>query len=183
MMRKKNLRVFLPLILILASCSKRPVFDDSVAVPGIYVEASGYVLFMRRDFIYRLCDAKECVEDKWDYTDYGEPVENLSPSAYLSTVRHSRSIVLKHLFKTKLGLKMDFDVNFRQLRTMDTIKNREEYLQTYKNEVFDRRMMETGDRKDDLNTLVLECEDEDFWLGLGFGGFKGCGFLKMTSFK
>lgn len=55
---------------ILTGCNKNPLgLDDPVGVPGIYVDASGYDIFMLPDFIYRLCDAKDCVDGKWQYQE------------------------------------------------------------------------------------------------------------------
>jgi hypothetical protein len=102
---------FKPLMIIicalLSACGGQRFkqFKDELGAPGIYVDPSGYVIFIKKDMRYAACDKDQCVEGPWEYQaasdDPGYPEIKVF-------------ITLIDIFKTKFGEKMERDAVYGQ---------------------------------------------------------------------
>jgi hypothetical protein len=178
------------LVSILASCGQRRLdFDDPVGVPGIYTDTSGYVIFIRTDGKYRLCDMQDCIDGKWKYqTDKvitlaeKRALQAAEPSTYINMNPYSRQILLIDIYKTKLGLRMEYDVAARQEEDNGGTVDPEVVMKRYKEYFVDYRMNDAPSERFSLSTVVSHCAALILAPCLGFG-YRDGGFRKVASFK
>jgi hypothetical protein len=178
------------LVSILASCGQpRLDFDDPVGVPGIYTDTSGYVIFIRTDGKYRLCDMQDCIDGKWKYqTDKvitvaeKRALQAAEPSRYVDMNPYSRQILLIDIYKTKLGLRMEYDVAARQQKNDGGTVDPEVVMKLYKEYIVHLRMINDPSERFSLSTKVRHCAVLILAPCLGFG-YRDNGFRKVASFK
>jgi hypothetical protein len=102
---------FKPLLIImcalLSACGGQRFkqFKDELGAPGIYVDPSGYVIFIKKDMRYAACDKDQCVEGDWEYQGVSKIPEH---------PEFKVSITLIDIFKTKFGQKMERDAIYGQ---------------------------------------------------------------------
>jgi hypothetical protein len=179
------------LVSILASCGQPMLdFDDPVGVPGIYTDTSGYVIFIRTDGQYRLCDMQDCIDGKWKYqTDKvitlaeKRALQAAEPSTYINMKPYSRQILLIDIYKTKLGLRMEYDVAAQQEKDDGGTVDLEEVMKLYKEYYVHYRMNNDPSERFSLSTTVRHCVAPLILAPcLGFG-YRNDGFRKVASFK
>jgi hypothetical protein len=123
---------------------------DPLAAEGIYVQESGYLIMLRPNKTYEVCDMTECV------TGVLETYHHAHNDSYLyPEVRHSVS--LKYLFKTDLGLRLELDTAFDQSYYQ---RSPERVAEFSKNEQFLR---------DVIDVRIHAPVDERFDLSAGIG--------------
>ncbi len=92
---------------LLSACSDQRFkqFKDEFGAPGIYVDPSGYVIFIKTDMRYKACDKDQCVEGNWEYQGVSKIPEHPEVKVYIALI---------DIFKTKFGEKMERDSVYGQ---------------------------------------------------------------------
>ncbi len=103
-------------------------FKDEFGAPGIYVDPSGYVIFIKKDMRYKACDKDQCVEGDWEYQGVSKNPEHPEVKVYIALI---------DIFKTKFGEKMERDAIYGQYTRAN-----------YSYEMYDRRV------RSDYNSVV-----------------------------
>jgi hypothetical protein len=88
----------------LSDCRSSPQLSDRLGAPGIYAQPSGHLLILRPTQQYELCNATNCITGSW--FERKIPPSN-DPYPVYPEMR--KTIILKNIFKTPLGLQLEFD--------------------------------------------------------------------------
>jgi hypothetical protein len=93
---------------LIGSSVPSPELTTPLAIEGVYVEKSGYVIMMRPSMQYEVCDKSECIIGKWN--------RNIIERDGTISEYQSEEInaVLENLFRTPLGARLELDTVFDQ---------------------------------------------------------------------
>jgi hypothetical protein len=86
-------------------------FRNPAAAPGVYVDAKGYVIMLRKTMRYRLCDVKDCIEGDWH--------DSAAPRSTLQRLLQrapQRRVTLDNVYNSALGQRLYSAVRERHMR-------------------------------------------------------------------